>query len=151
MGLGKTFTKTMMSVSVILVPIILLLSACSSSAGQESSRSAEEAVATVEKLGNCERVDAPYYESDSSTEVMCMSGGGALSWIKVYDSKQARDVGISNWECDPDKFSLDANWLVGTNWYVTFADKNLEGMGSSVVEFQNEFGGKVVKYSEICS
>lgn len=138
-------------VSVISVPIILLLSACSSSVEQESSRSVEEAIATMEKLGNCERVDAPYSERESSAEVMCMSGGASLSWIKVYDSEQARDLGISNWECDPDKFDLDANWLVGTNWYVTFADKNLEGMGSSVVEFQNEFGGQVVRFSEICS
>lgn len=145
-------------VSVISVPIILLLSACSSSVEQESSRSVEEssrsveeAIATMEKLGNCERVDAPYSEGEASAEVMCMSGGGALSWIKVFDSEQARDLGISGYECDPDKFDLDANWLVGTNWYVSFADMNLERMGSSVVEFQNEFGGQVVRYSEICS
>jgi hypothetical protein len=80
-----------------------------------------------------------------------MSGGASLSFVVIYDSIQARDVGLSNWECDPDKYDLDANWLVGTNWFVLSADYLLEGMGSSVVEFQNEFGGQVVRYSEICS
>ena len=131
--------------------MLLVMSACSSPEGQESTRTVQEAVDTLEKLGNCERIDATYNSTYSSTEILCMRGGGVLTYLVVYDSEQAKEEGLMGWECDPDKFNLESNWVMGTNWYLSFAESNLEGMGSNVEEFTDEFGGQVVKFSSICS
>ena len=139
------------SALMVLVPILLALPACTSSSGQQSTRTVAEAVNALEKLGNCERVDATYSSAYSSTEVLCMRDGGVLTWLVIYDSEQAKQEQLKGWECDPEKFDLDSSWLIGTNWSLTFAERNLQGMGSNIEEFSNEFGGQEVKYSSICS
>jgi hypothetical protein len=132
--------------------VLLLLSGCSVGASQKTTLTVAEAQAAFEETGNCNGFDKINRDVDSSTEVICLSGGAALSYIEIFDSPQALEVGLSKWECDsqPDEY-FEKDFLIGNNWYISFAEKNLEKVGLAVSDFQSKYGGEKATFSSFCS
>ena len=138
-------------VCLLTFTTVLGLSGCSSPEVEQSELTVEQAAAALDKLGDCESVETTYYGVNSVTEIICMSGGFAATWIEVFYSEAAKDKSLKVYECDPENYSLDEIWIVGPNWYLSFAERQLEKLGSNLTDFQNELGGQAVTFSSFCS
>jgi hypothetical protein len=131
--------------------VLLFLSGCSTGTPQKTTLSVAEAQVAFEETGNCNSFDKIRRDADASTEVLCLSGGAALSHIEIFDSPEALEDGLSKWNCDSQSEDLEKEFLVGNNWYISFADSNLEKIGLTVSGFQTEYGGETAALSSFCS